>query len=265
MGTLVSLLASSRQGSRSSTRRALQRRGSWGPSSRQLWLAVAAGSVALLLLAARRRQLTGAATKRPARVPLAARDAGSAEPGTADVLGSNAAPNDVPLVGEPGSESHPSTTTLAVKPRASRAQPAPLAADLGSRGAVSSLELPLPGVHRAAVAITLGRPAELRRLARDLQRAGQDTEAGLVENYALLLERVPVSRERVLTEVTRMLRAAAAERRSARRTAPAIAWPPTAVPRSSKPSEAEDERAQESNGVALLPQLSVGQLRRTAR
>jgi len=140
-----------------------------------------------------------------------------------------------------------------------------------------SVELPLPDMHRAALAITLGKPADLRGLAHDLQRAGQDAEAGLLENYALLLERSSVSRERVLAEVTRMLRAAAAERRSARRDSPAIGWPPTAPWRDSVSAAREgaqeedaapaprDVTGAQASSVVPLPMLALGAGRRAAR
>lgn len=160
-----------------------------------------------------------------------------------------------------------------------------------------SVELPLPAVHRATLAITLGKPAALRQLARDLQRIGQDVEAGLLENYALLLERTNPDRNRVLAEVTRMLRAAVAERRSARRATPAIPWPPTGLPhagglapqdvasseeevagelaaRPSSPtgqssdasrSEAETSRSPASDGVVVLPVVTVAPRRRASR
>ena len=142
-----------------------------------------------------------------------------------------------------------------------------------------SIELPLPAVHRAALAITLGKPAALRRLARDLQRIGQDIEAGLLENYALLLERGNPDRNRLLAEVTRMLRAAAAERRSTRRTTPVIPWPPTGLPTpdgtapgpapstqtAAAPSAADTETTHESRAVVVLPLVTVDARRRASR
>jgi hypothetical protein len=162
-----------------------------------------------------------------------------------------------------------------------------------------SIELPLPAVHRAALAITLGKPAALRRLARDLERIGQDVEAGLLDNYAVLLERSNPDRNRLLAEVTRMLRAAAAERRSARRSTPAIQWPPTGLPHGghvsgeeavsreeeqqrmpggtarepgpatqtpdAAPSASDTPMADESNAVALLPLVTIDARRRASR
>jgi hypothetical protein len=90
-----------------------------------------------------------------------------------------------------------------------------------------------PWVNQAALAIHLGRPGELRRLAGEMERAGQDVEAGLLRNYAVLLERSTMSRKLVLAEVTRMLEAAAAARKldagessSLSRTPPADVDPP---------------------------------------
>jgi hypothetical protein len=161
-----------------------------------------------------------------------------------------------------------------------------------------SIELPLPAVHRAALAITLGKPAALRRLARDLERIGQDVEAGLLDNYAVLLERSNPDRNRLLAEVTRMLRAAAAGRRSARRASPAIPWPPRGMPHGraaeeeesgeeedepglrggsarasgpatpapdAPPSASDTPIARESNAVALLPLVTVDARRRAGR
>ena len=62
---------------------------------------------------------------------------------------------------------------------------------------------------RAVLPVRLGR---LRELARELAQCGREAEAGLLDNYALLLERPSVNRTRVLAEVTRMLQAAEDER-----------------------------------------------------
>lgn len=72
-----------------------------------------------------------------------------------------------------------------------------------------------PWVYRARQALRLGGPAELRRLAREMARAGWEAEAGLLDNYSLLLERSNTSRRRVLAEVARMLEAASVEREAA--------------------------------------------------
>jgi hypothetical protein len=73
----------------------------------------------------------------------------------------------------------------------------------------------LTGAYRAAMAVHLGRPSELRRIAIEMRSEGKDSEAGLLNNYALLLERSSSSRARVVGEVMRMLQAASAERNSA--------------------------------------------------
>jgi hypothetical protein len=69
-----------------------------------------------------------------------------------------------------------------------------------------------PWVYRAQQALHLGGPAELRRLAAEMRRAELDSESGLLDNYALLLERSSASRARVVAEVVRMLEAAADHR-----------------------------------------------------
>jgi hypothetical protein len=158
-----------------------------------------------------------------------------------------------------------------------------------------SAELPLPGMHRAALAITLGQPAALRRLALDLEQAGQEAEAGLLGNYALLLERSNASRERVMTEVARMLRAAVADRRSTHRprrsASPALPTVPaqTVAPSTASTSTASTPTAagpiaaspaipcvaitaardaapaQRPRAVIPLPVFAVGARRRAAR
>jgi hypothetical protein len=60
---------------------------------------------------------------------------------------------------------------------------------------------------RAAWAVTLGNTGELRCIASEMAGDGWDSEAGLLCNYALLLERTTASREQVLAEVSRMLEA----------------------------------------------------------
>jgi hypothetical protein len=241
------------------------------PTSRQLWLAVAVGSVALLLLAARHRRRSGAAGPRPTRVPMPrGPDGPGAKPLPAHAPDDEARPASV--------EPHRSSLANAAGD-ATREAPAAPADRFVCRIAPYSIELPLPAVHRAALAISLGKPAALRRLARDLQRIGQDIEAGLLENYAVLLERSNPDRNRLLAEVTRMLRAAAAERRSARRTSPAIPWPPTgrpaldstapgpalSTPTTAPRSEADTEGAHESRAVVPLPLVTVDARRRASR
>jgi hypothetical protein len=69
-------------------------------------------------------------------------------------------------------------------------------------------------LERADQAAHMGRPWALRRIAAEMERAGRDVEAGLLNNYALLLEHSKGSRARVRAEVTRMLQAAMGQRRS---------------------------------------------------
>jgi hypothetical protein len=101
-----------------------------------------------------------------------------------------------------------------------------------------------PWAQRATLAIRLGRPAELRRIAEDMDRAGLDIEAGLLTNYALLLETSRASRPRVLAEVTRLLQAAAGHRRNAvsPRTSAAGARPESRRPRIPMPTLPAERR-----------------------
>lgn len=69
-----------------------------------------------------------------------------------------------------------------------------------------------PWPRRVTSAVHEARAAELRRVAAKLLAADRELEAGLLSNYALLLERSPASHARVVTEAERMLRAAAAFR-----------------------------------------------------
>lgn len=240
-------------------------------SSRQLWLAVAVGSVALLLIAAHRSRRASAAGPRPTRVPM---------PRGPDRPSAKPSPPRAPDAEAPSANVEPHRASLAnAAGDAKRDAPRAPADHFVCRIEPYSIELPLPAVHRAALAIRLGKPAALRRLARDLQRIGQDIEAGLLENYALLLERSNPDRDRLLAEVTRMLRAAAAERRSVRRTSPAIPWPPTgqpaldgtapgpdpSTPTTAPPSAADAERTHESRAVVSLPLVTVGARRRASR
>lgn len=165
--SVASLLAPSSKIFRSLRANGRRRARGGGSTSRQLWLATVAGSVALLLLAARRQR---------------ARAVPAVQAGTDTEAD--------PSPAEPTADSDIATYQVDPYP----------------------VEVPSPTVHRATLAITLGKPAELRLVARDLQRAGQDAESGLLENYALLLERSSTCRSRVLAEVTRMLRSSAAER-----------------------------------------------------
>jgi hypothetical protein len=242
--------------------------------------------VAVLLVAARRRRRDNASEVQ-ARAPAAGPQGSTEKPSTADPCVGAHAPQPKPVDAERAervapSEPRPTSAVPNAVARASesgskRSHPALAASRFVCKVAPYSVELPLPGMHRAALAITLGKPAELRRLAHDLQRAGQDTEAGLLGNYALLLERSSVSRERILAEVTRMLRAAAAERRSARRDSPAIPWPPTAPWHDSvsaaREGPAVDDAAPaprhvagaQASSVVPLPMLALGAGRRAAR
>jgi hypothetical protein len=81
--------------------------------------------------------------------------------------------------------------------------PRPRASSTPSEAASSE-----PWNVRVAQAITLGSTGELRCIADEMARDGWDSEAGLLRNYALLMERSSASRERVLAEVGRMLEAA---------------------------------------------------------
>jgi hypothetical protein len=270
-------------------------------SSRHLWLAVAAGSVALLLIAARRRRRTERVEAMPSRAaPTRVPDDAEASQAAGTATRRDA------LSGEELALARSKPARLRLPDAASPSRRRAPAADseapalrspavrFVSRASPCSIELPLPAVQRAALAITLGKPNDLRRLARDLQRAGQDIEAGLLENYALLLERTHADRERLLAEVTRMLRAAAAERRSARRATPAIAWPPTAsgggkvpgqepsaamtegarasgapdpaaAPAAAPTAAADAARARSPDAAVLRPLLEVGARRRASR
>jgi hypothetical protein len=251
-------------------------------SSRHVWLAVAAGSVALLLIAAQRRRAASRAVAdavaSPQRVSDEAREPALGEASAPQPREMRAPQMQTLARTEPARSPLPSAAPAAKR----RAAPAPRARCV-TRSAPCSIELPLPAVQRAALAITLGKPSDLRRLARDLQRAGQDIEAGLLENYALLLERTNVSRDRLLAEVTRMLRAAVAERRSSRRSTPAITWPPAVlqgVAREAPPAEAAIQRAgtapgtparaeasspHPSDAVAVLPHVTVDARLRASR
>jgi hypothetical protein len=85
-------------------------------------------------------------------------------------------------------------------------------------------------VYRAEQALERSGPAGLRRVAAEMSRAGLEVEAGLLDNYALLLERSSASHARVQHEVKRMLQAAAEERQAAPKVAPRPVMPmPAAV------------------------------------
>jgi hypothetical protein len=125
-----------------------------------------------------------------------------------------------------------------------------------------------PWVQRATLAIQQGRADELRRIALEMDRAGLDAEAGLLNNYALLLERSRASRRRVLTEVTRMLQAATAHRR----TTPVAAFEEpshvAAVATTPAPPPATIHRASKDASTRPLipmPTLPIEARRRAAR
>jgi len=66
-------------------------------------------------------------------------------------------------------------------------------------------------LHRASVAIHLGQPSELARIARELDAGSYPAAAGVLANYVLLLRRPHASRSRILVEVTRLLSTALAD------------------------------------------------------
>lgn len=220
-------------------------------SSTPLWLAVAAGSVAILLLAAHRRRRAEGEERE-----LLLRDGPFRW-----VAGDEALLRPSAARREPFVECRDSAPA-AVGPSGSTDRDSPPAVNPAVWNVPEySVELPLPGVHRAALAISLGQPAELRRLALDLEQAGREAEAGLLGNYALLLERSNVSRERVMAEVARMLRAAVAERRSTQRTrrSASVALPPGAAPSVATPSVATPSVAAPSvaASVAITPSVTM--------
>jgi hypothetical protein len=99
--------------------------------------------------------------------------------------------------------------------RAGLSEPAAARVVSGQTMATAALpERSMPWVYRARLALRLGGPVELRRLAVEMAHAGLEAEAGLLENYALLLERSNTSRPRVLAEVARMLEAASVHRQA---------------------------------------------------
>lgn len=197
-----------------------------------LWLAVAAGSVALLLIAAHRR-------RRPESAPGArAPRPGPAERRRAPALDfdRHRAPMRLPSPRPPSLTAAPERWEV---PRYSFDAPRP--------GPVE----PPPGARRSALAIGLGQPEELRRLALEFEQTNQEAEAGLLRNYALLLERTGANPQRVMTEVTRMLRAAATARKNTRQ-APLTA--PT-----NPPATASAPRARP---IIPLPTRTIGFRRR---
>jgi hypothetical protein len=95
-------------------------------------------------------------------------------------------------------------------------------------------------------------PAELRRIASEMQRAGRDSEAGLLCNYAVLLERSKLSNNRIMAEVTRMLQAGAVACRGSR---PAPA--PLGSPSAPHP-DSRAERQLDGPLITPIPMLVVG-------
>lgn len=250
---IASLITRRWAGPRLSLRR---RRGS-GIAPRHVLLSVAAGSVALWLLRSRHPRAAASALPPPGTVfrPFIS----EAEVDDEDAL-------DRPIRGQ--HQAH------------ARREPPILASQVWAVPRYSTT-LPLPWVHRAEVAIRLGRAGDLRAIAAEMQRAGQDIEAGLLDNYALLLDRSRSSRERVLAEVTRMLRAATDHRRSAttapasRRSAPSdplgareerasFIPPPPPHPSSVEPRRAPPG-APGNRPVVPMPVLAVGEKRRASR
>jgi hypothetical protein len=86
----------------------------------------------------------------------------------------------------------------------------------------------VPWLNQAALAIQLQNPGELRRIGRAMRAAGHDIEAGLLGNYALLLERSAGAKARILTEVTRLLEEAAELMLGSSRGSPRHGIPPPA-------------------------------------
>jgi hypothetical protein len=133
---------------------------------------------------------------------------------------------------------------------------------LGRSERASAASLPRPAsversyVTQAALAIHLGMPAELRRIASEMQRAGRDSEAGLLCNYALLLERSKLSNNRIMAEVTRMLQAGAAACRGSR----PQAAPPTSVasPRGGPQLDSRVQPQLDGSLITPIPMLAVG-------
>jgi hypothetical protein len=101
-----------------------------------------------------------------------------------------------------------------------------------------------------------------------MDRAGLDVEAGLLNNYALLLERSRTSRPRVLAEVTRMLQAATAHRRTAPVAALEGPIGAAAVAATPTPPPATIHRARKNaptRPLIPMPTLPIDARRRAAR
>jgi hypothetical protein len=250
---IVSLITRRSAGHRSSFR--LQRGFRVAPG--HALLVIAAGSVALWLLRSRQRRAASSALPPPGTVfrPVIQADAD-------DEDSIFRAARRAPERREAPAEPIVATTVWAIP--------------------AYSTALPLPWIHRAEIAVRLGRADELRGIALEMQRAGQDIEAGLLENYALLLERSRSSRERILAEVTRMLRAATTHRQSAAPERAAVSHsapidvtsapqarasfiPPPPVPRAEAPVEARDVPTERARPVIPMPVLAIGEKRRASR
>jgi hypothetical protein len=142
-------------------------------------------------------------------------------------------------------------------------------AEFRSVPAYSGIEL--TWAHRAAMAVELGHPSELRRIAQQMALAGSESEAGLLNNYALLLERSRSSQARVLAEVTRMLQSASAERqtavlerreRMAEGAAPGAPSPVAVAGADPRGASDRARAAQEQAPLVPMPVLPIGEKRR---
>jgi hypothetical protein len=91
------------------------------------------------------------------------------------------------------------------------AWPPPASADAETWALPPPSPLHATWLRRAGVAVHLGQQSELASIGGELEVAGYPAAAGVLGNYALLLERSSASRSRILVEVTRLLSAALAE------------------------------------------------------
>lgn len=217
------------------------------------WAAV--GSVAFLLWQTRRALAAsaantasgasdgGAGSPRLARSDAASPADPSGSPGVPHVEGADArhaAPDDDapdPLDAEDGR----TPTVTAILPRAREGSTAAerRPGKRARRDIVAAYAAVVPGVpwvNQVALAVHLDRPGELRRIAAEMRHAGDDIEAGLLDNYTLLLERA-TDRSRVSGELLRMLRAAAARRSST--VASLSSWAASASRRGGEQSDAD--------------------------
>jgi hypothetical protein len=143
-----------------------------------------------------------------------------------------------------------------VAPHARTERTAAATADASSTPWVASSSSSEPWDVRAARAVTLGRSEELVRIAGEMDRDGWDSEAGLLRNYALLLERSSASRERVLAEVSRMLEAAG--RLRARATPPKNAGRTGVTSAEEVPANEAGAESHVDAPIQPLPMLSIG-------